>query len=490
MLYRPSSAGHVCEPNHAANRWVALVLPVVDATTPARTNANSNFIPGVNFSAPSTDPSIESQSLLTYLLSSQSIRGPVATARTLRTKHTPSPRSSVVVKREQLTTILAFVLFIASPLAAGAATLPPGPYLNGSGAKVYVGAEHELPDPAYLQYLDAMSGATGALRSDRHLVSVCAVQEERHIVRSPLGILGVSLYYRGSAPRSTVLLIHGSDAETREMGWIVPYFVCNGVNVISYDQRGTGESSGDWLMNGPPQRARDVDAIYDAFRSDRHVDARKIGVWGFSNGGWAAPIVAVDRPLAFMILQSAPASSVAQNVIFEAKETMRGAKQSQADVDAAAETWQVVLDAIDGRTPVSVAKAAYAKAAKTSWFEDSLLPLVPEKTAFSEPQLSGWRRFLSYDPADTPDKVRTPTLALYGGRDTKVDVRHDVPYIEAAFRRSGMRDLTVHWFADAGHTMKASSNGFDDAKPVRYTRGYPAVMLDWLRRRGFAPPVP
>jgi uncharacterized protein len=390
------------------------------------------------------------------------------------------------VKREQLTATLAFILFIASPLAASAAALPPGLYLNGSGAKVYVGTEHELPDAAYRQYLDATSGTTGALPSDRHLVRVCAVQEERHIVRSRLGVLGVSLYYRGTVPRSTIVLIHGSDAETREMGWIVPYFVCNGVNVISYDQRGTGESSGNWLANGPPQRARDADTIYDAFRDDPHVGSRKIGVWGFSNGGWTAPLVAVDRPLAFMILQSAPASSVAQNVIFEAKETMRGAKHTPTEIDAAADTWQIVLDAIDGRTPVAVAKNAYAKAATASWFADSLLPLVPEKTAFSEPQLSGWRRFLSYDPADTLDKVRVPTLALYGGRDTKVDVRHDLPMIEAAFRNAGMRDLTVHRFANAGHTMEVSSNGFDDAKPLRYSRGYPAVMLDWLRKHGFA----
>jgi pimeloyl-ACP methyl ester carboxylesterase len=392
------------------------------------------------------------------------------------------------VQRERLTGALALILSIALPLAASAATLPPGLYLSESGAKVYLGTEHELPDPAFVQYLDATTGTTGALPSNRHLVSVCAVQEERRIVHSPLGVLGVSLYYRGGAPRSTILLIHGSDAETRDMGWIVPYFACNGINVISYDQRGTGESSGNWLMNGPPQRARDADAIYDAFRDNPHVHPRKIGVWGFSNGGWAAPIVAVDRPLAFMILQSAPASSVAQNVIFEAKETMRGAKHSRADIDAAAETWQVVLDAIDGRSPVIVAKRAYAKAAKANWFADSLLPLVPEKTAFSEPQLSGWRRFLSYDPANTLDKVRTPTLALYGGRDTKVDVRHDMPAIEAAFRRAGMRDLTVHWFADASHTMKVSTNGFDDAKPVRYSRGYPVIMLDWLRKRGFAAP--
>jgi hypothetical protein len=68
---------------------------------------------------------------------------------------------------------------------------------------------------------------------------------------------------------------------------------------------------------------------------------------------------------------------------------------------------------------------------------------------------------------------------------TKTDVKHDVLALEAAFRRAGMRDLTVRWFADAGHAMKVSSNGFDDVAPARYTSGYPGVMLEWLRARGF-----
>lgn len=390
-------------------------------------------------------------------------------------------RRKVIVNRTLAAALLLAVLSLAMPAAACAASRPPGLYRDGSGAELYVGSERELPDAAYPQYLDAKTGATGAIGPGRKLTALCTARERRRLVRTPLGVLGVSLFYRGTQPRTTILLIHGADAETREMGWIVPYFVCNGVNVISYDQRGTGESSGNWLANGPPERARDADALYDAFRNDSHVDAARFGVWGFSNGGWTAPIVAVDRPLAFEILQSAAASSVEQNVIFEAQEAMRGAGHKAADVDQAVAAWHAVLDAIEGRAPVATGKEAYAKAQRTSWFGDSLLPIVPEKTAFAEPGLDGWRRYVSYDPASTLVKVRTPTLALYGGRDTKVDVKHDVPAIEAAFRRAGMRDLTVRWFADAGHTMKVSVNGFDDARPVRYSRGYPGVMLAWLR---------
>lgn len=350
---------------------------------------------------------------------------------------------------------------------------------------VYVGTEHELPDKPYAQYLDPRTGITGAVAPHQHVAQACSAKEERRLIHAPGGVLGVSLYYTGSKPRTTVILIHGSDPETREMGWIIPYFACNGVNVISYDQRGTGESSGNWLMNGPPDRAHDVDAIYDALRTDARIDPKRIGVWGFSNGGWAAPIVAVDRPIAFMILQSAPAESVESNVYYEAKQAMLHAGHNQASIDNAIATWEAVIGAVQGRTPVATAKQLYARAQSTKWFNDSLLSFFNVQTGFAEPGLSGWRRFVTYDPVPILEKVKTPTLALYAGRDKKTDVKHDLPVLEAAFHKAGMRDFTLRWFPDASHPLKVSANGFDYAQPVRYSRGYPGVMLDWLRARGF-----
>lgn len=347
---------------------------------------------------------------------------------------------------------------------------------------VYAGIEHELPDPPYAEYLNARTGETGELKSTKD-AGPCKMLEERRAVRYD-GTLGVSLYYRDSAPRTTVILIHGADAETRAMGWIVPYFVCNGVNVISYDQRGTGVSSGNWRANGPPDRARDVAAMYDAFRNDAHVDPGRIGVWGFSNGGWTAPIVAVTRPIAFMILKSPPTGPIEQNSLFEQQQMMLRAGSNETDIAAATAAAKTVVDAILGRVPISSARNAYDRARRAKWYKDSFFAMVPEKEMIAEPYLSWWRRYLSYDPAPVLAKVRTPTLALFGARDRKVDVRHDAPVLTAAYAKS-RTPLTVKWFPDAGHSLKVTPNGFDPAMPERYSRGFPEVMLQWLRERKF-----
>lgn len=46
---------------------------------------------------------------------------------------------------------------------------------------------------------------------------------------------------------------------------ISPYFVLNGIDVISYDQRGIGASTGNWQASGPGVQTLDVETIHDVF---------------------------------------------------------------------------------------------------------------------------------------------------------------------------------------------------------------------------------
>ncbi|HTA40624.1 MAG TPA: hypothetical protein VK760_16190 [Candidatus Acidoferrales bacterium] len=82
-------------------------------------------------------------------------------------------------------------------------------------------------------------------------------------------------------------------------------------------------------------------------------------------------------------------------------------------------------------------------------------------------------------------RVTTPTLAVYGADDRKVDVPHDSTILRASFHAAGMRDFTMHVYPDAMHTLLATSNGSSAVEPERYGNGYPNVMLEWLRKRGF-----
>src|SRR5215469_2193124 len=254
-------------------------------------------------------------------------------------------------------TVVAFVIWLALIARAEASNLAPGAYVV-SGHTIYVGVQHDLSGPASNDFFDSTSQRTGDLQATQELHLRSGIIEEPRVIEAPQGRLGLSLYYAGERPRATVILVHGNDAETREMGFIIPFFVCNGVNVISYDQRGVGESAGDWLLNGPAQRADDVEAIYDVMRSDPHIDEHRIGIWGFSNGGWTAPLVSIHRPLAFMILKSAPTESLTQNIDYEVEQSMHRHSAQDAAPQAIA-LWHAFEGALNGTLSWSDTKRLY-----------------------------------------------------------------------------------------------------------------------------------
>ena len=126
-----------------------------------------------------------------------------------------------------------------------------------------------------------------------------------------------------------------------------PFFVLNGINVISYDQRGVGGSIGKLVSQRSEPESRRRRAIYDAMRNNPHVDSRRIGLWAFSNGGWTAPVVSLHRPIAFMILKSAPTESLGENIDYEVEQVMRR-HNAEADLPEAIALWHSFEQALNG----------------------------------------------------------------------------------------------------------------------------------------------
>jgi uncharacterized protein len=375
---------------------------------------------------------------------------------------------------------------------AQASTLAPGVYGIGRQT-LYVGVEHELPDPASNDFFDSTSQHTGELHAAHDARLLTGISEERRIIETLQGRLGFSLYYAGKKPRATVILIHGNDPETREMGFIIPFFVCKGLNVISYDQRGTGDSAGNWFLNGPSQRADDVAAIYDVMHRDPHVDPERIGVWGFSNGGWTAPLVSLRRPVAFMILKSAPTESLAQNIDYEVEQQMRRHGVGAAAPLAVA-LWHAFEQSLDGTVSWSYTNRLYALDAKQPWFKYSLMPDLGISIPPPPSMVAGLRRLVTFDPTQTLLGVSsTPTLALYGALDRNVDAADSAAHLREYLTRAGDRDVTVKTYPNAGHQLVVSKSGYngDSAPPERFVSGYPQIVIAWLAQRGFTKePIP
>ena len=388
-------------------------------------------------------------------------------------------------------------------LAALAHVPATGAYRVGSDV-VYVGVDGEPPNQPTIQYYDTSTRRLGALdyvsedvyRTDEQprltfalSTPVASVVEKPFVINDRGGRLGASLWCAPRAKRRpTMVLIEGADDADRRMGFLIPYFVAHGVNVVTYDQRGTGLSTGNWRYAGPEAKAEDTIALLRHVEGDPAVDPQRIGAWAASNGGWVAPIVATRFPLAFMILKSTSSGTIEDNVLYEIEQELREkGKFTSAQVQSALTFERMLFASLHTNANWGAAADGLKVAQAQPWFPYMRIP--PSMTLPPpSPMLDALRASLIFDPLSTLERVRTPTLAIFGALDRNVDAAGSAAGFHSAFERAGLRDLTIVTLPGGDHALVGSASGYEDApwEPVRFARGYPETMIRWLAAHGFA----
>lgn len=114
-----------------------------------------------------------------------------------------------------------------------------------------------------------------------------------------------------------VVLVHGAGAADRDrMLPLAEAFAAAGVAAITYDKRTAGYSAA--LHRDFGQLAQDAIDVGEAVRTQPGIDPGRIGVLGFSEGGWVVPSVAAQRPelFSYLLLASATLSSPLQEVLW------------------------------------------------------------------------------------------------------------------------------------------------------------------------------
>lgn len=129
------------------------------------------------------------------------------------------------------------------------------------------------------------------------------VQEQEAVIEHD----GNSLYTRlqlpeGEGPFPTMVLVQGSGDDAATLSYSNgDFFVANGIAAVVYDKEGTGRSSGTYNHNFS-SLADDVVAVVEWAAQQPGVDAGRIGVTGYSQGGWIAPLAASRSELIKLVI--------------------------------------------------------------------------------------------------------------------------------------------------------------------------------------------
>ncbi|MEU9045278.1 MULTISPECIES: prolyl oligopeptidase family serine peptidase [unclassified Kitasatospora] len=239
-------------------------------------------------------------------------------------------------------------------------------------------------------------------------------------------------------PRPGIVLVHGAGPEKRAGYRAEAEAMAQaGFVVLSYDKRTTGYSM---TQRSYSQLADDALAGVRTLAERTDVDPHRIGLWGFSEGGWVAPLAASrSEQVSYVVVVGASGPTPARQQAWHLDNKLRHEGASGSLLETVSVTGTRLL---------------------------SDAGLFPEA---------------DYDPVPVLEHLHQPVLALWGN-DKQVPPAESAAVLADALHRGGNDDLTLRFFPQADHKLHVSADGF--ARGEQLTPGYVDTVAAWVAGHG------
>jgi pimeloyl-ACP methyl ester carboxylesterase len=215
-----------------------------------------------------------------------------------------------------------------------------------------------------------------------------------------------------------------------------------GIGVLTFDRRGEGESTGD------ASRGRFELQVGDALAVIGALDAKRVGLWGISQGGWIGPLAAAaSDEVAFLVLIASTGVTPSGQMMYAVERQLRLAGYGDEVVERALELRRRFEDWVHTRAPEpdeQLAAELWAGVDEPWWGQVWLPP-----TLLDEESRRLWIEEMDFDPRPSFAQVRVPTLLFYGEADSWTPVD---PSVEA-WRAARGDEVEIVVIPDAEHDL-------------------------------------
>ena len=207
------------------------------------------------------------------------------------------------------------------------------------------------------------------------------------------------------------------------------YLTRNNIAVLRYDDRGFGESTGDFSKATTADFAQDVLSAVHYLKSRRDINPNQIGLIGHSEGGIIAPLAANQTSdISFIVVLAATGIPGSEVAVMQAK-TLRPFPVPDEDIFAENVRKSIEIAASDAemsakRNALNAHNKAYLTPILKSLgaTDENILKFIEKET---ETVLRPWSTyFYNYNPANEFEKLSIPVLSLNGNKDQQVECKH------------------------------------------------------------------
>ncbi len=279
----------------------------------------------------------------------------------------------------------------------------------------------------------------------------------------------------GKGKFPVVVLITGSGPQNRDeeiMGhkpfWVIAdYLTRNGIAVLRYDDRGIGQSTGNFDEANSADFSNDVEAAVEYLKTRKDIHRSQIGLIGHSEGGMIAPMVSIrNKDVAFMVLLAGTGVKGSEILLSQQRTIFKASGLKDDEIKKRTSTTAALFDII------STSESNHLDRDLSDYIEKLVALQGGEAQDMStreyiEMQLqeisTPWMcYFIKHDPAEVLSKVKIPVLALNGGKDIQVQADLNLPAIQKALASAGNKKVAIKEYPNLNHLFQESKTGFPD----------------------------
>ncbi len=281
---------------------------------------------------------------------------------------------------------------------------------------------------------------------------------------------------RDDKQHPALILISGSGPQNRDeelfqhkpFAVVADHLTKQGYVVLRVDDRGTGKTTGDRSKATSEDFADDVMAALEYLKKRKEVDRKKIGLYGHSEGGLIAQLVASrSKDIDFIVLMAAPGVQVIQAMAEQNAALMKTMRLSEEQANQYAELYTTIMNGITTATDRDIAERRVNKAL-TDWIAATDETTVQATTGITDEDSkkkfayefvklydNKWMMyFMKYDPKPVLEKVNCKVLALNGDKDIQVLSRTNLEGINKALTNSKSKVQEVREVEGVNHLFQ------------------------------------
>jgi pimeloyl-ACP methyl ester carboxylesterase len=298
---------------------------------------------------------------------------------------------------------------------------------------------------------------------------------------------------QGKGPFTAVVLLNGSGPQDRnsEVFGHKPFLVLsdfltrNGIAVLRYDDRGVGQSKGDFASATTYDLASDGEAALAFLKQQKNIRSEHTGLIGHSEGSMLASIIAnTDTKPAFVLSIAGPGIPIHQLLLQQLKDITRVELNNESDLDS-------VL--FFSQKSIEYAYMSSSVAAMMQGIDSFVLAmrklypqLVPDETdKLLAQQLNAWFwYFLQFNPQHYWYKIQVPVLVVNGLKDLQVEGTTNAAAIMEQLGQNNPHNKMI-LYPDLNHLMqKATTGAISEYGQIEETFHQQAMedMLNWIKR--------